>query len=121
MAREVAEQLMAEDPLAAQLETEYGIDEIPSPRAPVLAGLSSGISFAVGAGIPLTITVLAPLAIDAIAVLLAVVVSLCLTSIIAARSSHLSASRTVIRSLLVGLGALSVSYAAGLVLLPPAD
>ena len=121
MAREVAEQLMAEDPLAAQLETEYGIDEIPSPRAPVLAGLSSGISFAFGAGIPLTITVLAPLAIDAIAVLLAVVVSLCLTSIIAARSSHLSASRTVIRSLLVGLGALSVSYAAGLVLLPPAD
>jgi hypothetical protein len=31
MAREVAEQLMAEDPLAAQLETEYGIDEISSP------------------------------------------------------------------------------------------
>ena len=121
LARAVAEQLMAADPLAAQLETEYGIDEIPSPRAPVSAGLSSGISFAVGAGIPLMITVLAPLAVDAIAVLVAVVVSLCLTSLIAARSSYLSAPRTIIRSLVVGLGTMAVSYAAGLVLLPPAD
>jgi VIT1/CCC1 family predicted Fe2+/Mn2+ transporter len=121
LAREVAEQLHAADPLAAQLETEYGIAQIPSARGPVLAGLSSGISFAVGAGIPLMITVLAPLALDAIAVLVAVVVSLCLTSIIAARSSYLSAPRTIVRSLIVGLGTMGVSYVAGLVLLPPAD
>lgn len=121
LAREVAEQLHATDPLAAQLETEYGIDEIPQARAPLLAGLSSGIAFAVGASIPLLITTLAPLRVDTIAVLVAVVVSLCLTSVVAARSSYLSAPRTILRTLIVGLGTMLVSYVAGLVLLPPAD
>jgi VIT1/CCC1 family predicted Fe2+/Mn2+ transporter len=69
----------------------------------------------------LLITVLAPITLDAIAVLIAVVVSLSLTSIIAARSAHLSTPRTIIRALVVGLGTMAVSYVAGLVLLPPAD
>ena len=60
LAREVAEQLHAADPLAAQLQTEYGIDEIPSARAPVLTGLGAGISFAVGSSIPLLITFVGP-------------------------------------------------------------
>lgn len=121
LAREVAEQLHSADPLAAQLETEYGIDEIPPARAPLVAGISSGLAFAVGAGIPLLITVLAPLRLDAIAVLIAVVLSLTLTSIIAARSSYMSAPRTIIRSLVVGLGTMLVSYVAGSALLPPPD
>ena len=121
LARQVAEQLDAADPLAAQLETEYGIDEIPPARAPVVAGISTGIAFAVGASIPLLITILAPFTLDALAILLAVVISLSLTSIIAARSSYLSAPRTIIRSLFVGIGTMAVSYAAGLALLPPAD
>lgn len=121
LAREVAEQLHAADPLAAQLETEYGIDEIPRARVAVLAGISSGLAFAVGASIPLLITSLAPFALDTIAVLLAVVLSLCLTSVIAARSSYLSAPRIIVRSLVVGLGTMLVSYVAGAALLPPAD
>lgn len=121
LAREVADQLNAVDPLAAQLETEYGIDEVPSARGPVLAGIGSGLAFAVGAGVPLLITTLAPLAIDAVAVLIAVAISLCLTSIIAARSSYLSLPRTIVRSLIVGIGTMAVSFAAGSILLPPAD
>jgi VIT1/CCC1 family predicted Fe2+/Mn2+ transporter len=61
----------------------------------------------------------APISLDAIAVLLAVVVSLIITSLIAARSSYLSARRTIIRTLVVGLGTLGISYLAGLALLPP--
>ena len=121
LAREVAEQLSAVDPLAAQLQTEYGIDEIPPARAPILAGISAGLSFAVGASIPLLITTLAPISLDAVAVLLAVVVSLTLTSIIAAKSSYMSAPRTILRSLIVGLGTMGISFLAGSVLLPPAD
>jgi VIT1/CCC1 family predicted Fe2+/Mn2+ transporter len=120
LAQEVAEQLHEADPLAAQLVTEYGIDEIPPARGPILIGLSAGISFAVGSSIPLLITFVAPLSLDAIAVLIAVVVSLTITSIIAARSSYLSARRTIVRTLIVGLGTLGVSYAAGVLLLPPA-
>ena len=119
-AREVAERLNAIDPLAAQLETEYGIDEVPPARGPVLVGISAGLAFAVGASIPLLITSIAPIRLDAIAVLLAVVVSLTLTSIIAARSSYMSAPRTIIRSLTVGLGTMGISYLAGWALLPPA-
>lgn len=121
LARQVAEQLDAADPLAAQLETEYGIDEIPPARAPVLAGISTGVAFAIGASIPLVITIMAPITLDAVAILLAVVVSLSLTSLIAARSAYLSAPRTIVRSLIVGLGTMAVSYAAGHALLPPAD
>jgi VIT1/CCC1 family predicted Fe2+/Mn2+ transporter len=120
LAREVAEQLHAADPLAAQLQTEYGIDENPPARSPVLAGISSGLAFAVGAGIPLLITTATPLALDTVAVIVAVVLSLCLTSIIAARSSYLSAPRIIVRSLVVGLGTMLVSYVAGMALLPPA-
>jgi len=121
LARDVAEQLHATDPLGAQLETEYGIDEIPPARGPVLQGIGAGVAFAVGASVPLLITTVSPLRIDAIAILVAVVVSLCITSLVAARSSHLSAPRTIIRSLVVGVGTIVVSYAAGYLLLPPAD
>ena len=121
LAREVAEQLNAVDPLAAQLQTEYGIDEIPPARAPILTGISAGLSFAVGASIPLLITTLAPISLDAVALLIAVVVSLTLTSIIAAKSSYMSAPRTILRSLIVGLGTMGISFLAGSVLLPPAD
>lgn len=120
LAQEVAEQLHAADPLAAQLQTEYGIDEIPPARAPLLTGLGAGISFAVGSSIPLLITFVAPLALDAVAVLIAVVVSLTITSIIVARSAYLSVRRTITRTLIVGLSTMVVSYVAGLALLPPA-
>lgn len=120
LAREVAEQLHAADPLAAQLQSEYGIDDIPPARAPLLTGLGAGISFAVGSSIPLLITFVAPIALDALAVLIAVVVSLTLTSIIVARSAFLSVRRVIVRTLIVGLSTMGVSYLAGLVLLPPA-
>ena len=119
LAQQVAEQLHAADPLSAQLQTEYGIDEIPPARAPVLTGLGAGISFAVGSSIPLLITFVAPISLDAIAVLIAVVVSLIITSIIVAHSAYLSVRRTIVRTLIVGLSTMGVSYVAGLVLLPP--
>lgn len=120
LAREVAEQLHAHDPLAAQLATEYGIDDIPPARAPLLTGLGAGMAFAVGSSIPLLITFVAPIALDALAVLIAVVMSLTLTSIVVARSAYLSVRRTIVRTLVVGLSTLGVSYVAGLALLPPA-
>jgi VIT1/CCC1 family predicted Fe2+/Mn2+ transporter len=119
LAQQVAEQLHAADPLSAQLQTEYGIDEIPPARAPALTGLGGGLSFAVGSSIPLLITFVAPISLDAIAVLIAVVVSLTITSIIVARSAYLSARRTIVRTLIVGLSTMGVSYVAGLALLPP--
>jgi VIT1/CCC1 family predicted Fe2+/Mn2+ transporter len=115
LAQEVAEQLTARDPLAAQLDAEHGIEEIMGSAEPWWAGVETAIAFMIGAAIPVLITYFAPVAIETWAIIIAVVVSLCLTSLVAAGVGRLSALRMLLRSLVVGLGTMGVSYAAGLV------
>jgi VIT1/CCC1 family predicted Fe2+/Mn2+ transporter len=55
LAREVAAQLMARDPLKSHARDELGITETGQAR-PTLAALSSGLSFAAGAFLPLLVT-----------------------------------------------------------------
>jgi VIT1/CCC1 family predicted Fe2+/Mn2+ transporter len=52
LARQVAEQLMAKDALGAHARDELGISEITTAR-PVLAALTSAVSFSVGAAMSL--------------------------------------------------------------------
>lgn len=59
LARQVAEQLMTRDALAAHARDELGISESFTAR-PVQAALASAASFAVGAALPLAVTALAP-------------------------------------------------------------
>ncbi len=59
LANQVAEQLMAKDALAAHSRDELGISETISAR-PVQAALTSALTFAVGAALPLLIVVIAP-------------------------------------------------------------
>ena len=113
LAREVAEQLSANDALAAQLESEHGIDELVSPVEAVVEGVSAAISFALGAAVPLVITLLVSSAVESWAILVAAVLSLTLTSLVAAGAGDLSVRRTLIRTLVVGVGTLGVSYLAG--------
>ena len=58
LAKQVAEQLMAKDALAAHMRDELGISETISAR-PVQAALTSAASFAVGAALPLLMVILA--------------------------------------------------------------
>jgi VIT1/CCC1 family predicted Fe2+/Mn2+ transporter len=116
LAREVAEQLTAHDALDAQLESEHGIDEVMSPGRPVVEGASAGIAFALGAAVPLAITLVVSAAVESWAILLAAVVSLTLTSLVASGAGDLSVRRTLLRTLVVGVGTLGVSYLAGRVL-----
>jgi vacuolar iron transporter family protein len=57
LAKQVAEQLMAKDALAAHMRDELGISETINVR-PVQAALTSAASFAVGAALPLLMVVL---------------------------------------------------------------
>jgi VIT1/CCC1 family predicted Fe2+/Mn2+ transporter len=116
-ARQVAEQLSARDALAAQLETEYGIDEIMPRSQPVWTGVQAALAFAVGALIPLLITVFVPVAIETWAILGAVVVSLVVTSTVTARVGGTAVWRTVVRTLAVGVGTLGISFVVGVLLL----
>ena len=116
LAREVAEQLTAHDALAAQLESEHGIDELMSPVEPVVEGVSAAIAFALGAAVPLAITLVVSTAVESWAILVAAVASLSLTSLVASGAGDLSVRRTLVRTLVVGVGTLGVSYLAGRVL-----
>jgi VIT1/CCC1 family predicted Fe2+/Mn2+ transporter len=61
LADKVAGQLMAKDALAAHSRDELGISETISAR-PIQAALTSALTFAVGAALPLLVVVLAPAA-----------------------------------------------------------
>jgi VIT1/CCC1 family predicted Fe2+/Mn2+ transporter len=113
LALEVAEQLTAHDALAAQLEAEHGIEEVMSRAAPVWAGVTAAIAFAFGAAVPLLITLSVSAAAESWAILVAAIASLSLTSLVASRAGDLSVSRTLARTLVVGVGTLAVSYLAG--------
>jgi VIT1/CCC1 family predicted Fe2+/Mn2+ transporter len=114
LAREVAQQLMAHDPLAAQLDSEHGIREVISTYDTVRTGVGSAVAYAVGAAIPLLITLLVPYQIEKWAIAAAVMVSLIVTSVVGARTGHTSVGRTLLRSLAVGAGTMLVSYVVGL-------
>ena len=59
LARQVAVQLMAKDPLAAHARDELGISEMITAR-PIQAALTSAATFAVGAALPLLTVVISP-------------------------------------------------------------
>jgi len=60
LAREVALKLMEKDPLKAHARDELGITEAASAR-PIQAALTSALTFAAGAALPLLAVLLAPL------------------------------------------------------------
>ncbi|BAZ92537.1 membrane protein [Thiohalobacter thiocyanaticus] len=60
LAHQVAQQLMRKDALAAHARDELGISEVATAR-PIQAALTSALSFAVGAGLPLLGAALASL------------------------------------------------------------
>ena len=60
LAAQVAEQLMAKDALAAHARDELHISDMTAAR-PIQAALTSAITFAIGAALPLAIVFVAPL------------------------------------------------------------
>ncbi len=61
LAKQVAVQLMAKDALAAHARDELGISEMITVR-PIQAALTSAVTFAVGAALPLLTVVISPVA-----------------------------------------------------------
>jgi VIT1/CCC1 family predicted Fe2+/Mn2+ transporter len=59
LAKQVAVQLMAKDALAAHARDELGISEMMTAR-PIQAALTSAVTFAVGAALPLLMVVISP-------------------------------------------------------------
>ena len=59
LSRQVAAQLMAKDALGAHLRDEMGISEVTTAR-PIQAALTSALTFAIGAAMPLAMVLVSP-------------------------------------------------------------
>ncbi len=116
VAAQVAAQLSAHDALAAQLQTEHGIDKVMTRAEAMWIGFGALVAFAIGAAVPLTVTALVPAAVESWVILLAVLASLTLTSVLAARAGRLSLRHMLVRTLAVGTLTLGVSYLLGTLL-----
>jgi len=111
LARQVAEQLMMGDSLAAHTRDELGISDATAAR-PVEAALTSAASFAVGAAIPF-LTALATPRSDVAAVIAVVsLISLAILGGIGAKIGGATISKAAIR--VTFWGALAMAVTAGI-------
>ena len=111
LARQVAEQLMAHDALAAHARDELGISEIVTAR-PIQAAIASALSFAVGAALPLIAVILSPENLIAPIVAAATLVSLAALGALGARAGGASVARPTFR--VTFWGALAMAITAGI-------
>jgi VIT1/CCC1 family predicted Fe2+/Mn2+ transporter len=112
LARQVAEELMNGDALAAHARDELGISEIVSAR-PVQAALTSAATFAVGAAFPIVVAVLSPAAYLAPAVSVASVVFLAVLGAVGARAGGAGVVKPALRVAFWGALAMAATAAIG--------
>src|SRR5262249_52055031 len=111
LARQVAQQLMAKDALAAHARDELGISEITAAR-PVQAAVTSALTFSAGAFLPLLVVFLVPLGAIVPAVAAASLSFLALLGAIGARAGGANVLRATGR--VTFWGALAMALTAGI-------
>lgn len=112
IARQVAVQLMAKDALAAHARDELGITEISTAR-PVQAAITSAVTFAVGAAMPLIAVLLAPLNAQIPITAAASLVFLAILGAVGAQAGGAGMLRPVLRVMFWGAFAMIVTAAVG--------
>ena len=117
LARQVAIELTAHDALAAHAEAEYGITPA-TQTVPLRDALAVSAAFATGAMIPWLAMVLIPGPSRAAVTFVIVLLALALTGWVSARISHVRPARPIVRMACIGVLAMIITYAAGLVLYP---
>lgn len=111
-ARTVAEELTDHNPFVAHAEVELGIDpeELTNPWQ---AALSSALSFTLGALLPLIVILAPPPAWRIPATAVAVLLALVLTGAVSAGLGGAPQGRAMVRNVIGGVLALTVTYAIG--------
>jgi VIT1/CCC1 family predicted Fe2+/Mn2+ transporter len=116
LARAVAAELSAGDALAAHAEAEYGIVLRDRPAAPGTTAVLAGLAFAIGAAVPLLVILLSPPAWRSAATIVAVVVALSLTALLIASVGGTNISRTMLRTVSIGVATMLLTYIGGTLL-----
>jgi VIT1/CCC1 family predicted Fe2+/Mn2+ transporter len=112
LAAQVADQLMAKDALAAHARDELGLSDVTAAR-PIQAALSSAVSFAVGAALPVAVSALAPEATLSWLVTASALVLLAVLGAIAARVGGAPIWRGALRVTFWGALAMAASALVG--------
>ncbi|MGW5050615.1 VIT1/CCC1 transporter family protein [Actinokineospora sp. NPDC004072] len=112
LAAQVARELTETDALAAHADAELQIDP-DNLTSPWQAAWASLLAFAVGALLPLVAIALPPVEWRVWACVAAVVLGLVLTGTISARLGEARVSRAVLRNVLVGTLAMTITYFVG--------
>jgi VIT1/CCC1 family predicted Fe2+/Mn2+ transporter len=112
LARDVAEQLTAHDALASHARDELGLD-LESLARPVQAAVTSAVSFALGALVPLICVVLAGRTLRIPTCIAVTLLSLGLLGAVGARLGHASRRRGARRVLIGGALAMAISFGLG--------
>jgi VIT1/CCC1 family predicted Fe2+/Mn2+ transporter len=111
-ARKVAEELTAHDALAAHARDELAISELTASR-PVQAAITSALTFAVGAALPILVVLVAPLAWLEIAVSVASLVFLGALGAVGAVAGGANVPKETVRVMLWGAFAMAATAAIG--------
>ena len=112
LARQVADQLMARDALAAHARDELGLSEVTSAR-PIEAALTSAATFAAGAALPLLLVLLLPEPLLVAGVAAASLVFLALLGAVGARAGGANVVRATLRVTFWGALAMALTAAIG--------
>lgn len=112
LARDVATQMMAHDALEAHARDELGITSHLAAR-PIQAGLTSALTFAVGAAAPLLVALLVPTKAVIPAVFIASLACLALLGGLGARTGGAGIGRAVARVVFWGAVAMAVTAGVG--------
>jgi len=112
LAKQVAEQLMAKDALGAHARDELGISEMNTAR-PVQAALTSAVTFATGAALPLLVAAIAPVHVIPWSVSIASLVFLAFLGAVAARAGGASIAKGALRMTFWGVLAMGVTAGIG--------
>jgi vacuolar iron transporter family protein len=112
LAAEVAAELTAHDALAAHADAELKIDpdELTSP---VQAALASMIAFTLGAALPLLTITLLPEDTRIVGTVIGVVVALLVTGFASARIAGADVRRAMLRNVIGGVLAMTITYLIG--------
>jgi VIT1/CCC1 family predicted Fe2+/Mn2+ transporter len=112
LARQVADQLMAKDALAAHARDELGLSEATAAK-PIQAALASAASFSVGAAMPLISVVVSPLAFVIPTVAAASLIFLCILGAVGARAGGARLGPAILRVAFWGMLAMAVTAGIG--------
>lgn len=112
LARKVALQLMDKDALGAHARDELGISEISTAR-PIQAALTSALTFAAGAALPLLVAAVAPMAALLGWVVGAALIGLAVLGLLGAGAGGAPLARSAVRVVFWGTLAMAVTAAVG--------